>query len=321
LDFLYKEDDSLVFFMPELPEVEALRKGLVEYLIGRKIQKVLVNKPKLVSGNGTKRIESQEKKIEFEKELQGEVFKKIWRRAKNLIFEMESGKTVVVHLKMTGQLVYKDDLEDGLSKTARPAVVGGHPIGESIRGELPNKHSHVIFELDKGVLYYNDVRMFGYVLYYPNELEFKKSHTFADLGLEPDDPKFTVAYFIEEMKKRKSILKAVLLSQKVVVGLGNIYCDETCFEAGIRPDRRCSTLAAEETEALHKAISRIIPLAIKMGGTSISDYLLADGSRGGYMHELKVYSRGGKPCLTCAEKLEKIQLAGRTTVFCANCQK
>jgi len=297
--------------MPELPEVEALRRGLVDYLIGRQIQSVEVRKPKLVSGNGTKRIESIEKKEEFENELKGEVFKRIWRRAKNLIFEMESGKIIVVHLKMTGQLVYQD---------SEALTYGGHPIKETVVGDLPNKHSHVIFKLDKGALYYNDVRMFGYILYYPNEVTFREIHTFDALGLELDDSKFTVDYFWEEMQKCKSVLKAVLLSQKVVVGLGNIYCDETCFEAGIRPDRRASDLDLAEIEALHKAIKRIIPLAIKMGGTSVSDYLLADGTRGNYMYELKVYSRGGKPCLVCAGVLHKMKLAGRTTVYCPTCQ-
>jgi formamidopyrimidine-DNA glycosylase len=300
--------------MPELPEVESVRASLEPYLVGNKILNVQVNKPKLVSGNGTKRVASQEKKSEFENELEGEVFKAVKRRAKNLIFEFESGKILLVHLKMTGQMVYRDSADN--------VAFGGHPIKNSVgEDDLPNKHTHVVFELEEGDLYYNDTRMFGYLLYYPEfELMDKEGH-FTGLGYEPTEVDFTLENFKEAIKERRGILKNLFLAQKVVVGLGNIYCDEVCFEAGVLPDRRVESLKDDELEALYEAIVRIIPAAIAAGGSSVANYVLGDGSRGTFVEEHKVYMKGGEPCYVCGEELQKEKIAGRTTVFCLNCQK
>jgi formamidopyrimidine-DNA glycosylase len=297
--------------MPELPEVESLRRSLVPYVIGKKIESIQVKKPKLVSGNGTKRKESQEKVDEFVTELSGEVFKNADRRAKNLIFEFESGKILLVHLKMTGQLVYKDDDH---------FTFGGHPIEDSEK-QLPHKHSHVIFKLNEGTLYYNDTRMFGYLLYCPSRAALDAESHFEGLGIEPEDPGFTLEFFKEKMKKKSATLKTLLLNQQVVVGLGNIYCDEVCFEAGILPDRKVDTLTDEELKNLYHTITRIIPTAIEMGGSSVANYLLADGSRGNYAREHKVYLKGGRDCEICGNELQKMKIASRTTVFCTTCQK
>lgn len=305
--------------MPELPEVESLRLSLLPHVVRQKIKKVEVRKPKLVSGRGNVRVISAKKKKEFEKELVGEIVRDIVRRAKNLIFLFESGKVVIVHLKMTGQLVYEDKAKHrSPQKTTR--VIGGHPIELSYQ-EMPHKHTHIIFQLQKGTLYYNDTRMFGYLLYFPSWEALEKSGAFETYGVDPFHSDFTVDYFKQGMKKKKTKLKTVLMDQGIVVGLGNIYCDEVCFYAGVSPLRSTGSLKARDMEKLYLGIKEILPKAIELHGTSMSDYLLADGSRGNYARELKVYGRGGEPCVRCGNILKSTTINSRTTVYCEKCQK
>jgi len=300
--------------MPELPEVESLRLSLIPLIIGQKIVKVKVFKPKLVSNKGTKRIESEEKVKEFETQLVGEYIKSLNRKAKNLILTTFSGKIILIHLKMTGQLVYKSNQKD------KQVVVGGHPIAIS-EVEVPNKHSHIIFELENGTLYFNDTRMFGYVLYFKSEKSLEEQNHFENLGAEPFEDSFNVKQFKKGMKGRKGNLKALFLSQEIVVGLGNIYCDEVCFDSKVLPTRNVDTLTVLQLETLYYSILKIIDLAIQAGGSSVANYLLADGSKGNYAKQHKVYNRGGKECLVCNTILTSQKLAGRTTVYCTKCQK
>jgi formamidopyrimidine-DNA glycosylase len=302
--------------MPELPEVENLRRGLQKALRGRRIRAVKVNKPKLVSGKGNNRVASAKKAGEFARKLKGDSVAAVERLAKNLIFRMKSGATVVAHLKMSGQFAYKDDRVFAVGKKA---VIGGHPI-ELSESELPNKHTHIIFDLDKGALYYNDTRMFGYVLWYPDYEAAHEAH-FGELGPEPLGPAFTLKYFSEALAKSGAMLKAALLAQSIVTGLGNIYVDEACFVAGVRPDRRANTLKASEVAKLYAAIKKILAKAIEAGGSSVSTYRLLDMTRGNYAREHKVYGRAGKPCVKCRRPLLKMLIQSRTTVFCKNCQK
>lgn len=297
--------------MPELPEVENLRIGLEKNIIGQKILNVKVKKPKLVSGKGTFRVASNKKVTEFEKGLLGEIFQKIERRAKNLIFRFKSGKVLLVHLKMSGQFVYK-------SKNKK--VIGGHPI-EISEKELPNKHTHVTFTLKKGVLYYNDTRMFGYLLYYPTNNHFDNTKHFELLGLEPLDKKFTPKFLEGSLKNKRGKIKAVLMNQEVVTGLGNIYADETLFESKINPTRETRSLKKEEIKLLHKNIIKIIKRAIKVGGSSVATYRLLDESTGNYAREHKVYGKFGEKCVRCNSLLKKTEVQTRTTIFCPNCQK
>lgn len=298
--------------MPELPEVESLRRSLKPYIIGKTIQSIVVHKPKLVSGAGTVRQPLEHKKQEFETELIGSKITDITRVAKNLIIHLSNGKILLVHLKMTGQLVYQDDDKN--------KVLGGHPI-ELSESELPNQHSHIVFELDQGTLYYNDVRMFGYVLLYPDLDTIYKLGHFDKIGLDPFDDKFTAEYLYKNLKVRKSKLKTVLLNQEIVTGLGNIYADEVCFKAGILPTRLANTLTKKEVDKLYQAIIEIIPKAVEMGGSSIANYIMADGSRGTYAREHKVYGKAGKQCFGCEKLLQKTVINSRTTVFCPFCQK
>src|SRR3989344_5842189 len=243
--------------MPELPEVENLRYGLKKTIVGQKIKKVIVNKPKLISGKGNVRFASQKKTREFTREIPREKFLAVERRAKNLIFKLSHGKIILAHLKMSGQFAYcqRPPLTT-LSRTVLDKVVGGHPIKLSEK-ELPNKHTHIIFELEKGTLYYNDTRMFGYVLYYPSAEKFEAENHFGFYGLEPLDKQFTIANFKLGIKNSKTKIKSLLMSQKIVVGLGNIYADESLFEARIRPDHSAASLTQIEVKALSGAIKRI----------------------------------------------------------------
>ena len=308
--------------MPELPEVENLRRGLERSIVGQKVLKVEVKKPKLVSGKGNIRVASLRKTWEFERGLKSEIFSKVERRAKNLIFRFTSGKILLGHLKMSGQFVY-------LPKVGKK-VIGGQPI-ELSEHQLPNRHSHVIFELQKGTLYYNDTRMFGYLLYYPSVEAFEKENHFALLGLEPFDKKFNLKYFAESLsakggsasggKNKKGKIKAVLMDQKIVTGLGNIYADESLFESRIHPERPSASLKPSEIKLLYKAILRIMRRAIKVGGSSVATYRLLDDTRGNYAREHKVYGKEGEECPRCGHPLKKILVQTRTTIFCPNCQK
>lgn len=298
--------------MPELPEVENLRRGLLKKVAGQRIKRVVVRKLKLVSGKGNVRKASPAKAGEFVRGLTGQVIADIDRRAKNLVFRTEAGRIVLVHLKMSGQFVYRE--------RGRNLVDGGHPI-ELSEKEMPNKHTHIIFELSRGTLFYNDTRMFGYLLYYPDAASFEKENHFGGLGLEPMDRAFTLEYFRTALKEKKGKLKTVLMNQAIVTGLGNIYADEVCFMAGVRPARAANSLKPAEIDHLYKAIKLIIPNAIKLGGSSVATYRLLDASRGNYAREHKVYGKTGERCVVCGAPLKTMQLNGRTTVYCPRCQK
>jgi formamidopyrimidine-DNA glycosylase len=298
--------------MPELPEVENLRAGLEKKIVGQRIIKVIIKKPKLVSGKGNTRVPSSKKVKEFISGLKDEIFFNVERRAKNLILKTKSGKIILAHLKMSGQFVYKGKDNENVS--------GGHPI-EISETTLPNKHTHVIFELERGVLYYNDIRMFGYLLYYPSLEVLEKDGHFNYLGLEPFNKEFTEKYLFESLKTKKGKIKSVLMDQKIVTGLGNIYADESLYEAKIKPTRSANSLKKEEVKALYNSIIRILTRAIEVGGSSVATYRLLDESRGNYAREHKVYGKDGKKCPICGRKFKKILIGSRTTIFCTHCQK
>jgi formamidopyrimidine-DNA glycosylase len=305
--------------MPELPEVENLRQGLSRAIVGQKIHSVKIQKPKLVSGKGTLREASLARKNAFIKGVIEEKFIGVERRAKNLVFKLSHGKMMLGHLKMSGQFVYLPS-HKATARQAKQKVMGGHPI-ELSETKLPNKHSHIIFELDHGVLYYNDTRMFGYLLYYPSVKDFEKDKHFDLYGVEPLSKEFTFEHFYNSLKKKTGKIKTVLMDQKIVTGLGNIYADESLFEAKIRPDRKASSVTSAEAKKLHTAIIRIISRAIKVGGSSVATYRLLDNTRGNYAREHKVYGKAGEKCTNCHKILLPTVVGGRTTVFCPRCQK
>jgi len=311
--------------MPELPEVESLKRSLEPYILNKEISKIQIRLPKIISGKGNKRQVSDQKVDLFQKQVVGKKITKLYRRAKNLIFFLEDESLLLIHLKMTGQLVYKPNKQN-----SKNLITGGHPIQLSEK-TLPHKHTHLIFkltdtqpthnQLTTGYLYYNDVRQFGYILHYPSLSTLESEGHFSCLGLEPMDANFTLYSFDKKLKTKKGVLKKVLLNQSVVVGLGNIYADEVCFSAGVRPDRKLEDLTKKEVKSLYYAIKKIIPRAVHLGGSSVANYLLADGSRGNYAREHMVYGRYDQPCKVCGNTLKKISLAGRTTVYCQKCQQ
>lgn len=293
--------------MPELPEVETVRRDLVAHLLGKKIQTVTVLNSKTVGISPDN----------FIKSLSGSFFVYILRRGKLLIFKLKKTDTyLLVHLKMTGQLIY-------LAKETK--LSGGHSLSshsfeKAVGGELPNKYTRVIISFsNKSNLFFNDLRKFGYMkLVSKEELEKIVAKNY---GPEPLDNKFDLASFALQLKNRRRNIKAVLLDQKVIAGLGNIYVDEVLFAAGVRPMRLSSTISKKEVAKIHEAIIRILTAAIKKRGTTFSNYVDSKGKRGNFSSLLQVYGRGQEKCLKCSSAIIKTKIAGRGTHYCPHCQK
>lgn len=310
--------------MPELPEVEALRRSLLPYVVGSKIKDVRVLQDKIIAGKGTKRRGSLDNTVKFTENITGKKIIDIKRRAKNLIIILNDKSILLVHLKMTGQLVFVPTKTppNHLFKERGGIVQGGHPIEES-ENKLPHKHTYIIFELNNGTLYYNDVRQFGYVLYFENENILDADKHFDGIGVEPFDKEFTLGYFqteIEKLKARKvkTPIKKILLDQKIVVGCGNIYCDEVLWMSGVLPSRPINKLSSSEIKKIYTNILDILDKAINSGGSSVANYLLADGKRGNYTDYHNVYQKTGNKCKKrgCNGIIKKINFAGRGTHFC-----
>lgn len=284
--------------MPELPEVETIVRDLNEKLKNKKIVAV----------------KSLDKKVFYltprdVKNILGKKIKAVKRRAKMIIIEL-ADSYLIIHLKMTGQLVYQ-------SKTS--LITGGNPIVNQDK-KLPNKFSRVIFKFNNnGILYFNDVRRFGWI-------KLMARDKFVDfngrLGVEPLNPYFTLEYFNQVLsRKYRTSIKQVLLDQKYISGIGNIYADESLFIARIKPFRKVNALRAAEIKKLWQAIPKILKYAIKHRGTSFNDYVDAQGRAGNFVKYLKVYGRAGEKCKNCGQTVKKMKLGGRGTHWCDSCQK
>ena len=286
--------------MPELPEVETVRKGLNKNILNKKIIDIRILKPKLV----------KRELSEFREILLGNGFKNIDRIGKLLIFEIKSGQFLLVHLKMTGQLIF----QKGKNK-----VMGGHPNPDSDQ-EFPNRFSHIIFDFDDGSqLFYNDMRQFGY-------LKIAEKDEVAEIrgkyGIEPGTKNFTWEKFRGILdKKKRMTLKSFLLNQQIISGLGNIYVDESCFRSSVLPTRKIESLNKKEEKELFKNIAEIIEEAVSVGGTTFRDYRDALGGKGNFTDLLQVYGRDKRPCKVCGTIIKKIKLGGRGTHFCPKCQR
>ena len=287
--------------MPELPEVEAIRLGLIKNILDQKIEECTIINPILIAGTSTNRKINPTLKKQFEHSCQNQKIVQIERRAKNLIIHLSNHSLIFIHLKMTGQLIYQD-----FNTQHTPA--------------FPNKHTHIIFKLNKGFLFYNDIRKFGYVLFYKNEKLFNNAGHFKNLGVEPMTSSFTLNQFSVAIQNSKAPIKTVLLSQKIVVGCGNIYCDEICFASKVLPFKKSNQLQKSEIKLLFNNINQILLKAIKFNGSSINNYTLTDGSKGGFIQFLKVYGKYGSPCPKCNHTILRTIIAGRTTSYCAICQ-
>ncbi len=289
--------------MPELPEVETIRKDLTKLISNQVIRDVQILKPKLIKSN----IKT------FQSDLSSSKFLSVNRRGKLLIFNLPKNKYLLIHLKMTGQLIF--DSRKGI-------VAGGHShpkVALDTKQEYrPSPYAHIIFNFKNGSkLYFNDQRQFGYLkIVGTKELAVVK----AKFGPEPLDKSFTYQAFKNLLHGRRGILKAFLLNQQIIAGIGNIYADEICFISGVRPDRTIDTLTENEKKKLYTNLKEVLRTAIKARGTTFSDFVDSRGLKGSFSEQLQVYGRGGEECINCARILLKDKIAGRGTVYCAHCQ-
>lgn len=285
--------------MPEMPEVEVVRRELVKTSLHKKIVRTSVRFPKIVKNDAT-----------FEQKIVSKEFIDVSRRGKLLFFHLDDGNFLLGHLKMTGQFIFVD--KDG------KLAGGGHSLTE-LDMNLPHKHTHITFFFDDGSkLYFNDMRRFGYV-YWGNEAD--KIGAEAKFGIEPGLGNWTWKNFAPIFDKRKTTVKALLLNQKVVSGLGNIYVDEALYHAGVRPERVANTMTVAERKLLFHWSSKVMMDSIAVGGTTFYDFTNVSGQPGNYTNLLQVFTRQGKPCFNCGTTIKKIKCAGRGTHFCPNCQK
>ncbi len=286
--------------MPELPEVETIRQDLKKKILNKKIKRVLLT--------GKARVNLEHNK--FIKFLQNKKFVDIDRVGKLLIFDIDiKDKFLLIHLKMTGQLICVQ---------GRQVTAGGHS-DPNYNFDLPDNSTRTVFEfLDGGKLFFNDSRRFGYLKIVNGE-ELKKVR--AKFGIEPLTKNFTLENFKKVLVGRKTSIKAILLNQQLIAGIGNIYADEACFLAGIRPDTLVYKLSNGQIVKLYKSVEKLIKKAIEKRGTTFNNYRDSDGNKGNFLNFLKVYGRVGLKCKRCSGIIEKTKVAGRGTHFCANCQK
>lgn len=274
--------------MPELPEVETIVADLRPHLTGRTIVGCELIFPTIV------RYPEPEVFIDS---VAGMRIAGMRRRGKFILIDLDSDVVLVVHLGMTGQLRLVDPVT---------------PI---------EKHTHVIFTLDDGRhLRYRDPRRFGRLLLGTEE-SLLASKKMPRLGPEPIDPSFVPDELYRSLRKRRTSLKAVLLDQGAIAGVGNIYADESMHRARLRPDRIASGLSRKSAQRLHESLRDSLLMAIKNRGSSVDTYRDAWGEIGGQQEKLLVYGRAGEPCFTCGRPLAMIRLAGRSTVFCTKCQR
>jgi formamidopyrimidine-DNA glycosylase len=295
--------------MPELPEVEIVRRGLEPELVGCRFVRVETRRPNLRFPFPGR----------FARRLEGGSVVRLDRRAKYLLAHLSGGDVLVMHLGMTGRFTV---LKRG-EKRARE-------LGElEIETGRDSRHDHVVFLMSNGAtITYNDARRFGFMLLVP-ETQIDAHPLFKGLGVEPLSEELTAAYLARRAAGRRSDLKAFLMDQRIVAGLGNIYVCEVLFRAGLAPSRRASTLARKSgaptalTERLVPAVRAVLEDAIAAGGSTLRDYRQADGSKGGFQHAFAVYGREGEPCVRpgCRGIVRRTIQGGRSTFHCPACQR
>ncbi|OYT41025.1 DNA-formamidopyrimidine glycosylase [Candidatus Pacearchaeota archaeon ex4484_26] len=268
--------------MPELPEVETIKRELEREIKGRTIIKVKNLDAKV----------SKDSPISLEK-VKGRI-REIKRRAKLLLIFVDS-LVLVIHLKLTGQLLYQKKLQK-------------------------DKSTRIVFYLNRGFLVFNDPRRFGFIKVF-TEKQLKDYLQKVDYGIEPLSKKFTLDAFKKIIDNRETKIKQLLMDQSKIAGIGNVYSVESLFESRILPTRTAKSLNEKEITTLYKALRKILIKAIKYKGASVDTYLDLYGKKGKMVPFLKVYGREGKPCFRCKGKIKRIMLGGRGTYFCPSCQK
>lgn len=275
--------------MPELPEVEVTRQGLMETLPGKKVIKVSLSGKKLRSPiPGT----------QLNLYLPGNTIIQVDRRAKYLLFRLSDGSTLVIHLGMTGKLSF--------ISAAEPRA----------------KHDHLCLLLDDDMeLRFNDSRRFGSVMFWPfMEAEEREKEFSIHIGMEPFSRKFNVSFLRQQSRTRKMPLKNFLMDARIIAGIGNIYANEILFAASLNPKKPANTVTPEEWKRIITATRIILKKAIKAGGSTISDFLGTGGNPGYFQVQFNVYNRAGKVCKKCSSTISKFIIGGRATYCCDNCQ-
>ncbi len=273
--------------MPELPEVETVCKGLRKEVLGSKITSAKNNRPNL--------------RIPFPrnlKSLKGSKIISVIRRAKYILINLDNNKTLVIHLGMSGKFTITKNYE-------------------------PVKHDHMVITLDKGIkLVLNDVRRFGLVAL-SNTDNLEEHKLFKHLGIEPIEKEFNAGYLFKKLKNKKIAIKLAIMDQKVVVGVGNIYACEALYDSGINPKRSANNIKKDELKKLVASIKKILKQALKAGGSSLRDYVQADGTLGYFQNMTKVYGREGQKCkkCNCRSGVKRITQGGRSTFYCTKKQK
>lgn len=282
--------------MPELPEVESIKIQLHKYLVGHTIEKVNVVHKKIFTGDPTT--------------IENGKIKNVRRFGKVLVIDLTNRHSMVIHIKLTGQLIYRG-----------PKLRGVQRLSEKVVDGLGGKHTHVIFELDReGKLYYNDVRKFGYIKVIKSK-EVKNIDFLKKLGPEPLDT-LTLKKFSEALSGTRRVVKVVIMDQSKIAGIGNIYANDALFLAKIDPKRKANSLDGGEIKKLFRAIETVLKKGLKYGGASEMSYVTPDGQDGEYQDHTLVYGQEGSVCKHgCGGRVKKFKLAGRGTFWCPECQR
>ena len=292
--------------MPELPEVETVRRGLTPHLEGHRIAQLRLNRADL-------RFPFPDR---FVARLEGAVILPLGRRAKYLLAPMDTGETLVIHLGMSGRLlILQPEGVEAADKTS-PGTFH-HDITRL------EQHDHVEIVLENGRrLIFNDPRRFGFMLLEPTET-LSEHPAFAGIGVEPLGNAFDAGYLLDRFKGRRTPMKSALLDQRHIAGLGNIYVCEALFRAGISPERHAASLTKKEADALVPIIRDVLAEAIEAGGSTLRDFSHEDGALGYFQHRFRVYDREGEACVSpgCGGIVGRIVQSGRSTFFCENCQQ
>ena len=292
--------------MPELPEVETIRRGLADKVVGKTIERVEIR---------CNRIILRPTPALMREALLHHSIREISRRGKFLVFDVGDSR-LLIHLGMTGQLTYWDQTQRDDERFFRHPLTGLQKAHQ----HRVDKHTHIsLYFSDGNALHYRDVRPVGkWRLYSPEELAMAPE--FVELGLEPLTAGYSWVRFIESFKGRKLRIKSLLLDQHFVAGIGNIYADEALFESGIHPERTSVSLSVDEKRRLFRAIPQVLKRGLRYGGTSFRDYINAEGQAGTNQERMKVYGREGEKCQRCKTPIQRTIISQRSSHFCPRCQ-
>lgn len=290
--------------MPELPEVETVRRGLKPFILNKKIVQVLPEPGKGFHGDV--------------KNVDGATVTDIGRRGKALLIDLDNGYTLLIHLRMTGQLIWRGKNAQVGKVDDAEQFAAGHP-SKNFTDVLPNKQTRVTFVFDEGKLFFNDQRKFGFVKVVPTA-EVAQDKFIAELAKEPWEMK-TEELFAKCQRHGKSPIKAVLLNQKIIAGLGNIYADESLFYASVHPASLAGSLTEDQVGKILEGARSVMQAAIDAGGSTMATYVRPDGTTGDYLEKFaQVFHREGQACPRCGAVIEKTRCAGRGTHYCPKCQ-